>query len=304
MYERETHAALEKAVSGTDRRVFPKVRVADALDITSSGLSDADYRYALAAHFDFVVAEGTDAVRFAVEFDGAFHERDSTVLGKDAQKNRICERLGMPLLRINAAFLRRMREFSIVEWLAECWFMYESFIHAQEQGLIPLGVDFSPTDLLGWARMESERAVQWENPDLTELSEALQRGQAFVDEPYNLALPERQALLAYERRGLVESVCPEYWGHITDPSGYAPCLAVIHLTDGRFVMAESRCRDFNFPPVGPWELAEELATIDAVTRLKGMLRGDSPATSKPDVDRARSRMAKLGAICDGYVPPP
>ncbi len=65
------HKALERAAQAAGYRIAPKVRVADVLPIENSGLSNAEYSYALRSHFDWVVTEGEDRdPQFAVEFDG------------------------------------------------------------------------------------------------------------------------------------------------------------------------------------------------------------------------------------------
>jgi hypothetical protein len=276
--------------------------MADALRINGAGLSPADHNYALSAHFDFVVGSERDPVSFAVEFDGPYHDSEPEQIIRDAMKNRICDLLGMPLLRIDAGYLRAIRRNTIVQWLAECWMMWEGFTLAQESGTIPWTESFDPNLVVGWYRTDSGRSVRWENPDLSELTELIARGEAHIDFPYDLALPERRRLSNFERQNLIKSVCPEIWRDVTDRKGYASCLTVVHLTDGRLVASEGRCRSFRFPPVGPWDLAEELATIDVTNLTRDVLRGKTDASTPADVERARNRMRAFGAICQGYVP--
>jgi hypothetical protein len=104
--EAETDAVLQEVAEKPEVRVFAKPRLADVLNIERSGLSDDLYRYALKAHLDFVVAQQSDGrVHFAVEFDGPYHQDSAVAQRNDAMKNEICERLGLPLLRIDADFL-------------------------------------------------------------------------------------------------------------------------------------------------------------------------------------------------------
>jgi len=50
-YEEAVDAALIESASRCNVRVFPKVRIADTLDIQQSGLTNDEYSYALKAHF-------------------------------------------------------------------------------------------------------------------------------------------------------------------------------------------------------------------------------------------------------------
>ena len=136
-YEEATDAALQDAASRSGARVMPKVRVADALNIENSGITSAEYRYALKSHFDFVVARENEPPAFAVEFDGPNHDRDVTAIMNDNLKQSVCKKLGMPLLRVDAGYLRRIGRFTLVGWLAEIWFLSEDVYAAQERGEVP-----------------------------------------------------------------------------------------------------------------------------------------------------------------------
>jgi hypothetical protein len=56
-YERVVDARLARLRGRHDARLFPKVGLKDVLPIHGSGLDDADYTYALMAHFDFVITD-------------------------------------------------------------------------------------------------------------------------------------------------------------------------------------------------------------------------------------------------------
>ena len=74
-HEINTDKALERAAEASGYRIAPKVRVADVLLISGSGISNAEYTYALRSHFDWVVTEGDERKpEFAVEFDVSAYE--------------------------------------------------------------------------------------------------------------------------------------------------------------------------------------------------------------------------------------
>ena len=72
-----------------------KVRVADVLEITNSGISNQAYSYALKAHFDVLIIQDNLPV-MAIEFDGAGHDPKN-----DHLKNNLCDRFGLPLVRVD-----------------------------------------------------------------------------------------------------------------------------------------------------------------------------------------------------------
>lgn len=133
--EAETDAVLRETADKLGSRVFVKPRLADVVDIDRSGLSNEEYAYALKAHLDFVLAGAPNGQAFfAVEFDEPYHDTDPAARRRDAMKNAICERLGLPLLRIDADYLRRIQDFRLLAWLVELWFLDDAFSAAQARG--------------------------------------------------------------------------------------------------------------------------------------------------------------------------
>ena len=141
-YEAKVHDAIKAVAEKSNCVVYPKVRIADVLNIDRSGLNNQAYSYALKAHFDFLVADSESLPAFSVEFDGPTHETPEG-RRRDELKNDICESLGLPLLRITAAYLEEENEtMSLLAWLTDLWFMSEAFLDAQESGTIPADEPF------------------------------------------------------------------------------------------------------------------------------------------------------------------
>lgn len=141
-YERITHDRLLAACRFEGAHVCPKVRVKDALPIDGSGVSPAAFRFALQSHFDFLVTDKDWNALFAVEFDGGLHSL-SDVRRRDSIKNELCERFELPLLRVNANHLQqRFRQWDLLSYFVETWFLRRAFYDAQEKGMIPLEEDF------------------------------------------------------------------------------------------------------------------------------------------------------------------
>ena len=59
-YEVSTEAALREIAEKHHVRVHSKIRVADALNVERSGISNEEYSYAFRAHFDFVITDSEE----------------------------------------------------------------------------------------------------------------------------------------------------------------------------------------------------------------------------------------------------
>lgn len=137
--EEKTNDILNLITSKYEAHVYPKSKIADVLEIRNSGLSDNEYKYALMAHFDFVVANKDHMPEFAVEFDGSQHKYDLSAIRRDKLKNNICRKFDFPLLRITSEYFEKIGRFpTILSWITELHFLQELFYVAQNKGEIPL----------------------------------------------------------------------------------------------------------------------------------------------------------------------
>jgi hypothetical protein len=92
--EKVVLTTAEVVASSIGAEAFPKLRVADVIEIENSGISDNLYSYALRAHFDVVICRNNYPI-MAVEFDGTGHDSRN-----DAKKAELCERFQLPLVRV------------------------------------------------------------------------------------------------------------------------------------------------------------------------------------------------------------
>jgi hypothetical protein len=229
-------------------RVVPKLRIADTLKIEGSGLSHEEYSYALTAHFDWVVADAkTTLPHFAVEFDGAYHDAHPRAAERDRMKDRIADRCGLPLLRVNADYLQTVKGFPLLAWLAEVWMVKDSITAAQERGDIPDEVYFDP-----WSMFE--------------------RGEdGTYRRKYDLAEAARLAIMKAYKDGRSAWLTPDHAHRTTADAGEG--YAILRVTESEWLISYVRLRGFRFAPVLPGELALDLAVVDVAAKLEEFGRG-------------------------------
>ncbi len=164
--ESVTDQRLREVCEDFDAHVFPKVRVADVLKIERSGISDSLYRYALQAHFDFVVSDSEHQPLFAVEFDGPTHS-EPNAKRRDKMKNILCERFEFSLLRVNKRYLcTDFSNWDLLRWFCSVYFVKQAWDRDVESGKIahedsrfdPMFVSVKTKS--GWRSLELERAAR------------------------------------------------------------------------------------------------------------------------------------------------
>jgi len=142
--EEATNSILRPLTEAWGAHAFPKVRLADVLPIENSGIDDQLFRFALQSHFDFIVTDDDLQPLFAVEFDGPTHD-DKLQKSRDINKNQLCERFNLPLLRVNARCLsENFRTMPVLAWFANYWFAQRLIDDARQSGDVPYDADIDP----------------------------------------------------------------------------------------------------------------------------------------------------------------
>ena len=139
--ERRLLQQLRAAVEDYNADVQAKVRLADALDLKNSGVSDELFSYGIRAHLDFVVVNrDTFQCLFAVEYDGAEHFTNQETIERDRKKSEICRHLNFDLLRITKCHLEDVfMGKTQLQRLVEDWFAEHSAQGKKQQfALLPV----------------------------------------------------------------------------------------------------------------------------------------------------------------------
>lgn len=231
-YEALVHEVLSHVAQKNGCAVYPKVRLADAVDIDRSGLSNDAYSYALKSHFDFVVVDSQSVPEFAVEFDGPHHGTEPQQK-RDDLKNQICERLGLPLLRIGADYVEHENESQkLLAWLSDLWFMSKAFDAAQASGSIPYDEPF---------------------------------GYAFSSFDYFRSY--RTLLWKAHRDGHLRHAPMTFLHSFNADTGRFVACHLLELPNRSFVVGEAACAPSPLYPIDGLELASELALVDAANKF-------------------------------------
>jgi hypothetical protein len=111
---------LESVFGGTLWAVYAKTRVADVIEPSPDERPMLPEGNMLEyGHFDFVIINRSAAMPvFVIEFDGPSHN-DPVQRRRDATKSLLCERAGLPLLRVTADDIAPREQTTMLEWLVE-----------------------------------------------------------------------------------------------------------------------------------------------------------------------------------------
>jgi len=258
-YEEKTDEVLDAVVKKYDARLSLKPRVADALQITNSGLSYNEYSYALKAHFDFVVCKKDSTPEFAVEFDELHHKLEKETIRRDKLKNNICCKLEFPLLRITSEYLEKIGKFpTILSWITELYFLEQRFYVAQEQGQIPMDEPWLWFNLVGYDPFIHHRA--------------------FIEQAFT--------------KSLCSDPVPQYIsGSCDDRKSYAT-LAVLKIKDNEYITSFVECSAINFYAIPPRMISTELAVYNVAKKLKKYIKSNTITSTYSEIVEMRKEFVE------------
>jgi len=272
-HEEVTHLRLRHACEQHNARVYAKVRIADTLPIDGSGISDEQYSFALRAHFDFVVTDSFHSPLFAVEFDGPSHETENQQR-LDSLKNALCDRFELPLLRVKAQHLvTKFRNFDLLSWIVETWFLADAFNDAQASGIVPYDEPFDPM-MFSSLPGRNERFPMWLSVELRIKIQRLSKAGKCLD-------PVPSEWIGKDNDGTYRGIT---WIRVTEDSG---------------VCAHSAMRSQQFPIVTS-ELLSEILVFEIHGKLEEILEGtDTPEPRRDIYARLKTYEDKYKMCCRG-----
>ena len=263
--ERMTAERLREVTHDHGCVVFEKLRIADALKIDSSGLTNKEYNYALRAHFDFVVAQESDTLAlFAVEFDGPHHKYDPATSVRDDLKDRICRKLGMSVLRVDSDHLAAtVGRFELLTYLIDVWFMGEAFYAAQKDGHIPYDEDFDPYSCIDLEHGRVRRILH-PSEDAIELFHSL------------------------HKRGITRPMIPVILNGRDKQGAFDVCMALTYVQGGVLYSCD-RISIIDFGYASTSQLAEDISLISLAKQIGPFLEHQRQPTEYDEIKRQFDR---------------
>jgi hypothetical protein len=257
-YETVTYDKIKAVADKVGAHVFSKVRLADVLPVNNSGISDAEFGFALKSHVDFLVTNSEQEPQFCVEFDGPKH-RDTEQVRRDEIKNGLFERFDMPYMRINARYLAdRYRGLDLLTFFVDVWFLSIAFHDSQAAGHIPSDEPFDPTFILSNG---SDRS--W---------------------PYWLSWNLQVKIRRLYDQGRIAQLAPSHWIG-ADGRGNLRCIAWLFITEDGCLFIETGMRKHRFPAVYCSEVLAQLAVYDLYDILVPALQGQKTLSPPSEVDK-------------------
>ena len=250
-YEKAADELLQTFSADTGDRLVPKMRLADVVDIDLlDDQAPRDRWFALSTHLDFVMLEKDSGLpKFAVEMDGRQHWTDVDQRRRDAIKDRICEDAELPLLRVTSNFVTASGRWPLLSYAVDAFYKSEAFFEAQESGLVPYDEPFhhgsfiTPTD----------------------------DGARFLVSTFDAVAI--QDLWKLHREGRIPRPLPNVFRVRPEEDRGVRAIAYLPVAKDRYLISETRVRDFRFQGISPQDLAEEICIVDIANAAADWLAG-------------------------------
>lgn len=126
---------LHRGLDGSSWHVVPHLPIRDVIQIVDERLTVDELNMIGYGHFDFALYPSRQfdtPPAFVVEFDGPGHQ-DPQQTERDITKNRLCQRVDLPLLRLTADDLTPLEQRTVVAWIAERFVAHEREMPALER---------------------------------------------------------------------------------------------------------------------------------------------------------------------------
>ena len=186
--------------------------------------------------------------------------------GRDAKKDELCRRDGIPILRINSRYLsKEFGGLSLVAWIMDVYELQEEFYRMQESSAIPRD---EPFDLFFMMSIESgeERFSYWFS-----------------------ARPRVRLQKLHEQGRVADPVSSGFIGY--DANDVMRCIEYIRVTETESVFVRSAMRPQQFPIVLS-DLLDEILSVQLVEEVFKWVGGEVGALPMDQVCARANAMRK------------
>jgi hypothetical protein len=270
-YEEIVFDEISKVGQKYGLSVYPKVGLADVIDLDKIDIDYAHKSFGLRSHFDFIISRDYQPL-YAVEFDGPSHSTDKQ-RERDTKKDRLCKLDGLPILRVNSRHITKdFGDLTLLAWIMETFEMQCGFYEAQESGQIPYDEPFDPFNLM---TMKDGKFVH----------------------PLWLSQRHQREMRTLHEQGLIQNFGSSGWIGENE-SGVMRGIEYIHVTATHGAWVETAMRAQQFPILFS-DLLGEILAIQLMERVRAYLDGDISleplAAIEQRIDRLKCKYKMLRA---------
>jgi Protein of unknown function (DUF2726) len=292
-YESAVDAELTAVTREFDARVCPKVRACDVIPTKDKAVKPEDIRSWIASHFDYVVVDHLSMPLFAVEVDGPQHRTDPKVIERDSRKNAICRRAEFPLLRVDGEALKSIGEMTLLAYFVNIWFYGSEHDKLVIAGELPEDEPFIPGSLLKPVYRQGGVWVDVPGQTVQEQADFVEKHPDQIR--YASWDPFVQAHERIRREAndgsILESGIEKLIAEDSDDNLHS--LATIRVDVRRWIVGRARVRIPRFHHLHPYEIAEDLAVLDAAHKVERYLNGEILALDDQAVTTLRHELSAL-----------
>lgn len=262
-YEEVAHEEIKASADQWGLSVYPKVRLADVINLDGLGVVGELKRYGLQAHFDFLVCRDQWYPEFAVEFDGRYHV-SPVQIARDQKKDVLCAKAGLPILRVNSRYLSpTFGSMSLLTWLMDVYELQLGFEKQQACGAIPPDEPFDPFFIISTGPNEDRF-------------------------PYWFSAKPRIRLQQLHKRGvIIDPVSSGFIGY--DANEVMRGIEYIRLTKATGLYVRTAMRPQQFPILMS-DLLDEILSVQLADRVFAWTRGEVAAIAMSDIHRIAAEM--------------
>jgi Protein of unknown function (DUF2726) len=179
----QARSQIDSLLSGTGWFLTVETRVRDVIRLDDGEtLRDDLAPQFKKARFDFVIASTDDAVpRLVIELDGPIHD-DPNVMSRDAHKDELCVRAGLPIVRLPIAHLETHDQATALEWIVGEFLRFQKEFPPLRRRLARENDAWSDHDVYELARFEWREFNRRRFPAIDRIVERLATKFAIVEE--------------------------------------------------------------------------------------------------------------------------
>lgn len=245
--ERVADSLLKEVSEKYGNRLHAKVRLADLMGTGAPGeLDEEQLRYLQRAHLDFVLVDVNGLPILAVELDGRIHSTDPNARWRDQTKNELCDKAGIPLVRVNNDFTRREGKYILLVYICDVFYRGLHFDAAQADGALPEDEVF---DHGLFIEKHDDGGIYFGTLDARARVELLR-------------LWESKKILHY---------CPDVWTAKNLETGDICADVYLNVAKDRVLIGSASVRSFGFYGFDAHTLASEVAVLDLRDKTRAWL---------------------------------